>query len=159
MFQPVCEVDRFMEWPNFCPFRRLVPSVIHSVDWSETCSSSAESHFNAIRRKRSSSTQLILPWFHNKTLILVKVTQKLAAEWFYYVGDVLLRFNSKMIQQGWNKSAGLCKDRHYWRPVVLYNAVTIILYGGTRWRSWLRNCASNPKVVESIPDGVIGTFH
>jgi hypothetical protein len=32
-----------------------------------------------------------------------------------------------------------------------------ILY--TRWRSWLRHCAKNRKVVGSIPDGVIGIFH
>jgi hypothetical protein len=32
------------------------------------------------------------------------------------------------------------------------------LLGGTRWRSWLRQCATNRKVVGSIPDGVIGFF-
>ena len=26
---------------------------------------------------------------------------------------------------------------------------------GTRWRSWLRHCATNRKVAGSIPDGVI----
>ena len=31
--------------------------------------------------------------------------------------------------------------------------------GGTRWRSWLRHCATNWKVAGSIPDGVIGIFH
>jgi hypothetical protein len=30
---------------------------------------------------------------------------------------------------------------------------------GTRWRSWLRHCATNRKVAGSIPDGVIGIFH
>jgi len=30
--------------------------------------------------------------------------------------------------------------------------------GGTRWRSWLRHCATNRKVAGSIPDGVIGIF-
>jgi hypothetical protein len=29
----------------------------------------------------------------------------------------------------------------------------------TRWRSWLRHCATSRKVVGSIPDGVIGIFH
>ena len=32
-------------------------------------------------------------------------------------------------------------------------------YGGTRWRSWLRHCATTPKVAGSIPDGVIEIFH
>jgi hypothetical protein len=31
--------------------------------------------------------------------------------------------------------------------------------GGTRWRSWLRHCATSRKVTGSIPDGVIGIFH
>jgi hypothetical protein len=31
--------------------------------------------------------------------------------------------------------------------------------GGTRWRSWLNNCATSCEVAGSIPDGVIGIFH
>jgi len=30
---------------------------------------------------------------------------------------------------------------------------------GTRWRSWLRHCATCRKVAGSIPDGVIAIFH
>ena len=30
---------------------------------------------------------------------------------------------------------------------------------GTRWRSWLRHCATSQKVAGSIPDGVMGIFH
>jgi hypothetical protein len=30
---------------------------------------------------------------------------------------------------------------------------------GTRWRSWLRHCATNWRVTSSIRDGVIGIFH
>ena len=30
---------------------------------------------------------------------------------------------------------------------------------GTRWRSWLRHCATSLKVAGSISDGVIGIFH
>ena len=29
----------------------------------------------------------------------------------------------------------------------------------TRWRSWLRHCATSRKVAGSNPDGVIGIFH
>jgi hypothetical protein len=32
-------------------------------------------------------------------------------------------------------------------------------YGGTRWRSWLRHCATRPKTAGSIPDGVIDFFN
>jgi hypothetical protein len=31
--------------------------------------------------------------------------------------------------------------------------------GGTRWRSWLRHCATSRKVAGSITDGVTGIFH
>ena len=30
--------------------------------------------------------------------------------------------------------------------------------GDTRWRSWLRHCATSRKVAGSIPHGVIGIF-
>jgi len=30
---------------------------------------------------------------------------------------------------------------------------------GTRWRSWLRLCATSREVAGSIPDGVTGIFH
>jgi hypothetical protein len=30
---------------------------------------------------------------------------------------------------------------------------------GTRWRSWLRHCATSRKVARSIPDGANGIFH
>jgi hypothetical protein len=33
------------------------------------------------------------------------------------------------------------------------------LNGGTRWRSWLRHCATSRKIAGSIPDSVIGIFH
>ena len=32
-------------------------------------------------------------------------------------------------------------------------------FGGTRWRSWLRHCATSREVAGSNPDGVIGIFH
>jgi hypothetical protein len=31
--------------------------------------------------------------------------------------------------------------------------------GCTRWRSWLRHCATRRKVAGSIPDGVVGIFN
>jgi len=38
--------------------------------------------------------------------------------------------------------------------------VTIIfITADTRWRSWLRHCATSRKVAGSIPDGVTGIFH
>jgi len=37
--------------------------------------------------------------------------------------------------------------------------LTTIVLWGTRWRSWLRQCATSRKVAGSILDGVIGIFH
>ena len=37
--------------------------------------------------------------------------------------------------------------------------VLSVKIGGTRWRSWLRHCATGRKVKVSIPDGVITIFH
>jgi len=42
---------------------------------------------------------------------------------------------------------------------MLGNAVPTYIQRGTRWRSWLRYCATSRKVAGSIPDGVIGIFH
>jgi len=37
--------------------------------------------------------------------------------------------------------------------------IYIYMYmGGTRWRIWLRHCATNRKIAGSIPDGVNGNF-
>jgi hypothetical protein len=38
-------------------------------------------------------------------------------------------------------------------PDIKYITVRM---GRTRWRSWLRHCATSWKVADSIPDGVIG---
>jgi len=42
---------------------------------------------------------------------------------------------------------------YYIISIVIQNSV-----GGTRWRSWLRHCATSRKVAGSIPGGVIENF-
>ena len=32
-------------------------------------------------------------------------------------------------------------------------------YRGTRWRSWLKHCATKRKVANAIPDGIFEIFH
>ena len=41
---------------------------------------------------------------------------------------------------------------------TVYYDIIYALYGGTRWHSWLRHCATSREVAGSIPDG-IGIFH
>jgi hypothetical protein len=45
--------------------------------------------------------------------------------------------------------------------VIIINSICIIIIiiRGTRWRGWLRHCATSRKVTGSIPDGVTGIFH
>jgi hypothetical protein len=41
--------------------------------------------------------------------------------------------------------------------IGLFN-LGILIFRGTRWRSWLRHCATNRTVAGSIPDGLTGIF-
>ena len=43
--------------------------------------------------------------------------------------------------------------------IVLIFAIHILYSRGTAVAQWLRSCATNRKVVGSIPDGAIGIFH
>jgi hypothetical protein len=47
-------------------------------------------------------------------------------------------------------------SERYIRPL---HQNTTSLKESTRWRSWLRHCATTRKVAGSVPDGVIGIFH
>jgi hypothetical protein len=44
----------------------------------------------------------------------------------------------------------------FWVTIFMNNKNFV---GGTRWRSWLRHCATSRKVAGLIPDGVTGIFH
>ena len=39
--------------------------------------------------------------------------------------------------------------------IIQMNFISTHKHGGTRWRSWLRHCATSRKIEGSIPDGVI----
>jgi len=41
----------------------------------------------------------------------------------------------------------------------LYFLLCTRYYWGTRWRGWLRHCATSRKVAGSISDGIGGIFH
>ena len=45
------------------------------------------------------------------------------------------------------------------KPVRLYNTEGYWYHWDTRWRGWLRHCATSRKVAGSIPDGVIRNFY
>ena len=42
--------------------------------------------------------------------------------------------------------------------IIIIIIIIITKFLGTRWRRWLRHCATCRKVVGSIPDGVNGIF-
>jgi len=61
-----------------------------------------------------------------------------------------------------------CRASHvkYWNHLLVLLAAIHLKHSGgyhdrmgTRWRSWLRQCATRWKVAGSITDGVIGIFH
>ena len=66
-----------------------------------------------------------------------------------------------MCRLSWNPGASTS-----WNPQGLSRPVMGLLYlylypcfGGTRWRSRLRHCATSRKVAGSFPNGVTGIFH
>jgi hypothetical protein len=60
------------------------------------------------------------------------------------------------VTRGWRKLHNEELSNLYFSPntVGVYNRE-----GGTRWRSWLKHCATSQNVVGSISDGVTGIFH
>jgi hypothetical protein len=59
------------------------------------------------------------------------------------------------------RNSGTVEERKVLPLLTLcFRSVTTAIQGwrGTRWRSWLRHCATSRKVTGSIPDGVIGIF-
>ena len=59
-------------------------------------------------------------------------------------------------------SGGRVSHTHFHLLDCLYKCMKNIPYKNfrdTRWRSWLRHCATTRKVAGSIPDGFIGIFH
>jgi hypothetical protein len=53
-------------------------------------------------------------------------------------------------------AVNVCSDSNFYRKFTVF---TVCSKWGTRWRSWLRQCAASRKVTGSIPDVVIGFFH
>jgi hypothetical protein len=50
----------------------------------------------------------------------------------------------------------------WFRILLIYLVLNLSITftsGGTRWCSWLRHCATSPKVAGSIPDDIIGFLH
>jgi len=60
-----------------------------------------------------------------------------------------------------NKLMPAFKDEHEdgWSPSEGSIILSTCGSRGTRWRSWLKHCATSQKVAGLIPDGVIGIFH
>jgi len=46
----------------------------------------------------------------------------------------------------------------HFQPYIQIHSSALYMWA-TRWRSWLRHCATSRKVAGSIPDAIIGIFH
>jgi hypothetical protein len=64
-------------------------------------------------------------------------------------------FRSIILKKTWTRERER-RDRVY-SPINIY--INIKVMRGTRWRSWLRHCATSRKVAGLIPDGVTWIFH
>ena len=73
------------------------------------------------------------------------------------------RVPRKIFGPNGDEVAGYLRRIHNEKLHGLYSSPSIFrviyLRWGSRWRSWLRHCATSRKVAGSIPDGVIGIFH
>ena len=45
-----------------------------------------------------------------------------------------------------------------WFVLYFIECICWLIYGMSRWRSWLEHCATSQKVVGSIPNGVTDMF-
>jgi hypothetical protein len=75
-------------------------------------------------------------------------------------GEIKLRWRNQFLPLCFKKivnevSGGILTLPQYLKIPLI--SITTASYWGTRWRSWLRHCAT--KVAGSIPDYVIGIFH
>jgi hypothetical protein len=52
-----------------------------------------------------------------------------------------------------------CEMTHNGADLIVQKLVIHIIYVGTAVAQWLRYCATNQKVADSIPEGVIVIFH
>jgi len=77
-----------------------------------------------------------------------------------YIGMEQETWNNKKTSK-WvvpSSTCNYCVQIHSTEPawkIMEYTSIT----GGTRWRSWLRHCATSRKVAGLVPDGVTGIFH
>ena len=67
----------------------------------------------------------------------------------YHIGNKLAKFLTA------SDLKFICKILFQFKIFLQYT----LQWGGPRWRSWLRHCATSQKVAGSIPDGVIGISH
>ena len=77
-----------------------------------------------------------------------------AVDTVVYAPDDGWRYSPKHVEQFLDINK-LCNVASCW----IYSRIYLRCTGGTRWRSWLRHCATSRKVAGSILDGIIGIFH
>ena len=66
-------------------------------------------------------------------------------------------WDSQISRQSAHEGGKVVSPTH--RPLPPWNIPGTHFCWGTRWRSWLRHCATSRKVAGLIPDGVTGIFH
>ena len=147
---PLFHLDVFIAWtrtipPTRCNIMWLFNKTLRTISWFRT---EKEENFTCSSR--------------NTNITLGK-----AVQYNRHVGILLSNFLSQMWTE--NAEVTICvrsrpyeifirgtTDVNVSGPIIFYSLYLKV--GGTRWHSWLRQCATNRKVAGSIPDGVIGIF-
>ena len=120
---------------------------LNTLDWNSCCHSQQHMHSKVI------------------FLIFTRLKTK-ERKWLNVEPDTGLKLSSlKPVITSMVTHHKECHSSHYlrqhfwykWRikPVIL----KYLMCWGTRWRSWLRHCATSRKVTGSIPNGFSGIFH
>ena len=94
--------------------------------------------------------------YGNKLSIIIQ-----REEFFFTIGEPTA-FSETLIQIIASSVAHQRSSKYKLYAYILIICTFYVVYQlflwGTRWRSWLRHCATSRKVAGSIPDGVIGIF-
>jgi hypothetical protein len=140
-FPPPCSSARASHFPHIIKTRGKQLALTTVKSTVEVHSISHITLISTVWERMANTDSCIL--LHSTTATIT------ANEWWIYTvvhTIILLWISENIMYEPTNRQSAVTYD-------YLYHS------GGTPWGSWLRHCATNRKVRDSIPDGVIGNFY
>jgi hypothetical protein len=83
----------------------------------------------------------------------------LTAQVTFVVAELCQGRCCRLYKQDTSRIAWVSKERRWRTSTHATESAYTVIYSGTRWRSWLRHCATSRKVAGSIPHGITGISH